>query len=272
MKTSAEKLKMLRELKGMSQADCAKALGLDRTTYVKYENGGSVRRNVEKLARFFRVSTDYLLGNTDNPVRPYAEMDQDEMNEPIQEVVTLRDKYGRLRKDKSVPVYSEDTLDKSIACAKRLIEEDPLPTPAQPPAQKVTRYTYRIPVVGRVAAGQPILAQEEIIDYEYIDERLHKGGDQYFGLMVKGSSMEPTIHDGDTIIVRVQETVENGQIAVVLVDGEDATVKEVKESEDGLTLIGHNVAVYTPHFYSREEVEKLPVRIIGRVIQSISKF
>lgn len=144
--------------------------------------------------------------------------------------------------------------------------------PAQPPAQKVTHYTYRIPVVGRVAAGQPILAQEEIIDYEYIDERLHKGGDQYFGLVVKGSSMEPTIHDGDTIIVRVQETVENGQIAVVLVDGEDATVKEVKESEEGLTLIGHNVAVYTPHFYSREEVEKLPVRIIGRVIQSISKF
>ena len=146
------------------------------------------------------------------------------------------------------------------------------PAPAQPPAQKVTYYTYRIPVVGRVAAGQPILAQEEIIDYEYIDERLHKGGDQYFGLVVKGSSMEPTIHDGDTIIVRVQERVENGQIAVVLVDGEDATVKEVKESEDGLTLIGHNAAVYTPHFYSCEEVERLPVRIIGRVIQSISKF
>lgn len=146
------------------------------------------------------------------------------------------------------------------------------PALAQPPAQKVTRYTYRIPVVGRVAAGQPILAQEEIIDYEYIDERLHRGGDQYFGLIVKGSSMEPTIHDGDTIIVRVQKSVENGQIAVVLVDGEDATVKEVKETEDGLTLIGHNVAVYAPHFYSREEVERLPVRIIGRVIQSISKF
>ena len=145
-------------------------------------------------------------------------------------------------------------------------------TPAQPPARKVTHYTYRIPVVGRVAAGQPILAQEEIIDYEYIDERLHKSGDQYFGLVVKGTSMEPTIHDGDTIIVRVQESVENGQIAVVLVDGEDATVKEVKETDTGLTLIGHNVAVYAPHFYSCEEVEKLPVRIIGRVVQSISKF
>ena len=140
------------------------------------------------------------------------------------------------------------------------------------PAQKVTHYTYRIPVVGRIVAGQPILAQEEIIDYEYIDKHLHKSSEQYFGLVVKGASMEPTIHDGDTIIVRVQESVESGQIAVVLVDGEDATVKEVKESEEGLTLIGHNVAVYTPHFYNREEVERLPVRIIGRVIQSISKF
>ena len=145
------------------------------------------------------------------------------------------------------------------------------PAPAQPPVQKVTHYTYRIPVVGRVAAGQPILAQEEIIDYEYIDERLHKGGDQYFGLVVKGSSMEPTIHDGDTIIVRVQETVENGQIAVVLVDGEDATVKEVKESEEGLTLIGHNVAVYTPHFYPNQEIRGLLVRILGKVVEQRGK-
>ena len=191
-----------------------------------------------------------------------------------------RSYIGDIEKDRYNPSVS--TL-QAIAKATNVPVETLLggaaPAPPAPqksieasPAPKVTRYVYRIPVVGRVAAGQPILAQEEIIDYEYIDERLHKGGDQYFGLVVKGSSMEPTIHDGDTIIVRVQETVENGQIAVVLVDGEDATVKEVKESEEGLTLIGHNVAVYAPHFYSREEVEKLPIRIIGRVIQSISKF
>lgn len=63
MNTTANKLKSLREAKGMSQADCAKALGIDRTTYAKYENGGSVKRNVEKLASFFNVTTDYLLGN-----------------------------------------------------------------------------------------------------------------------------------------------------------------------------------------------------------------
>ena len=69
MNTTANKLKSLRETKGMSQADCAKALGIDRTTYAKYENGGSVKRNVEKLASFFNVSTDYLL---DRPEHVYG--------------------------------------------------------------------------------------------------------------------------------------------------------------------------------------------------------
>lgn len=267
MKTSAEKLKMLRELKGLSQADCAKALGLDRTTYVKYENGGSVRRNVEKLARFFRVSTDYLLGNTDNPVRPYAEMDQDEMNEPVQEVVTLRDKYGRLRKDKSVPIYSEDTLDKSIACAKKLIEEDPLPAPAHPSLHKsTTEYGVRIPVLGRVVAGIPIEAIEEVIDWEEIPQRLAASG-KFFALRVCGHSMEPRILEGDVVIVRQQEDVESGDIAIVMVNGDEATVKRVKKQEDGITLIATNTSVYEPHFYSNQEIRDLPVRILGKVVE-----
>lgn len=62
---ASERLKILRKLKGMSQADCAKALNIDRTTYAKYENGGSIRRSVEKLANFFNVSVDYLLGRMD---------------------------------------------------------------------------------------------------------------------------------------------------------------------------------------------------------------
>lgn len=90
MKTSAEKLKELREEKNMSQAECARAMGLDRTTYVKYENGGSIRRNVEKLAKFFNVTTDYLLGNSDDPTprdsaasrQPAAHSDSDAPSTP----------------------------------------------------------------------------------------------------------------------------------------------------------------------------------------------
>lgn len=132
--------------------------------------------------------------------------------------------------------------------------------------------TFRVPIVGRVAAGRPIVADEEIVGYEYIDNRYSKDGHEYFGLRIVGKSMEPTIMDGDIVIVRRQSYVENGEIAIVLIDGEEATAKEVKESADGITLIGHNTAVYTPHFYSAQEVKNLPVQIIGRVVQSIRKF
>lgn len=132
--------------------------------------------------------------------------------------------------------------------------------------------TFRVPIVGRVAAGRPIVADEEIVGYEYIDNKYSKDGHEYFGLRIVGKSMEPTIMDGDIVIVRRQNYVENGEIAIVLIDGEEATAKEVKESADGITLIGHNTTVYTPHFYSAQEVKNLPVQIIGRVVQSIRKF
>ena len=79
--------------------------------------------------------------------------------------------------------------------------------------------------------------------------------------------MQPTIMSGDTVIVRQQPNVDSGQIAIVLVDGEDATAKEINITAEGITLIGHNPAVYTPHFYTMQDVRTIPVQIIGRVIE-----
>ena len=129
----------------------------------------------------------------------------------------------------------------------------------------------RIPVLGRVVAGIPIEAITDIIDYEEIPAQMAKSG-TYFALQVKGRSMEPTLHEGDVVIVRQQPEVENGEIAIVLINGDEATVKEVKESPEGLTLIGHNVAIYTPHFYNRKEIEALPVQILGKVVELRRKF
>ena len=140
------------------------------------------------------------------------------------------------------------------------------PTPP-PNAIPLGAYPYRIPLLGRVAAGEPIYADERIEGYEFIEERYKDDGFDYFALRIVGRSMEPTIMDGDTVIVRQQSTVENGQIAIVLIDGEDATAKEVKEGPEGITLIGHNTSVYTPHHYTPREVMELPVRIIGKVIE-----
>ena len=63
---TAQILRELREARHLSQDETARALGIDRTTYVKYERGGSIKRNLPKLADFFHVSTDYLLGRSEN--------------------------------------------------------------------------------------------------------------------------------------------------------------------------------------------------------------
>ena len=129
----------------------------------------------------------------------------------------------------------------------------------------------RIPVLGRVVAGIPIEAIEEILDYEEITPEMAATGD-FFALQVRGDSMLPTLKDGDVVIVKKQPTVDSGDIAIVLVNGNDATVKEIKESAVGITLIGHNVAVYTPHFYSNEEIKNLPVQVLGKVVEMRRKF
>ncbi len=137
--------------------------------------------------------------------------------------------------------------------------------------QANTATSILIPVLGRIVAGEPIDAITEIIDYEEITPRMAQKG-KHFALVVKGNSMEPTLREGDVVIVRQQPTVENGEIAIVLVNGNEATVKEVKEAPAGITLIGHNVAVYTPHFYTREQIESLPITILGKVVELRRKF
>lgn len=129
----------------------------------------------------------------------------------------------------------------------------------------------RIPVLGRVVAGIPIDAIEEIIDYEEIPKEMADTG-EFFALKVKGASMEPRILDGDVVIVRKQEDVESGDIAIVLINGNDATVKRVKKQKDGITLIANNISVYEPHYYSNDEITQLPVRILGKVVELRGKL
>lgn len=136
--------------------------------------------------------------------------------------------------------------------------------------QKVGR-GVRIPVLGRVVAGIPIEAVEEILDYEEITPELAASG-EFFALKIRGHSMEPRMMEGDVVIVRRQDDVESGDVAIVLVNGNEATVKRVKKQEDGITLIATNTSVYEPHYYSNKETEELPVRILGKVVELRGKL
>lgn len=128
----------------------------------------------------------------------------------------------------------------------------------------------RIPVFSRVAAGIPLEASGDVVDYEEIPEVMASSA-EYFGLRVVGDSMEPKISSGDTLIVRRQETAEPGDIVVVLVNGSDACVKKYRPYADGIMLISSNPA-YDPITYTKEEVEQLPVRIAGKVVELRARF
>lgn len=129
----------------------------------------------------------------------------------------------------------------------------------------------KIPILGSIVAGQPVEAIEDIRGYVDIPESMAVRGD-YFALKVKGESMAPRIMDGDTVIVREQPTVDDGDIAIVLVNSQDATVKQIRISEQGITLIGFNPIVYQPHFYTNEDINTLPVLIIGKVVELRAKL
>ncbi len=129
----------------------------------------------------------------------------------------------------------------------------------------------RIPVLGYVRAGVPINTIEEVIDYEEIHPDLAASGD-YFALQVKGDSMEPKFSEGDVVIVREQPDVESGEIAIVLINGDEGTVKKLVKYDNGsIALVASNPA-YTPMMFTPQQIEELPVRVVGKVVELRAKF
>ncbi len=124
----------------------------------------------------------------------------------------------------------------------------------------------KIPILGRVVAGIPIEAITDIDGYEEITPKLAATG-SFFALHIKGDSMAPYMLPNDIVIVRCQEDVDCGNIAIILVNGDEATVKKVQKSKEGITLIGMNPSVYAPHFYTNQEILELPVKVIGKVVE-----
>ncbi|MBQ8913909.1 MAG: LexA family transcriptional regulator [Lachnospiraceae bacterium] len=128
-----------------------------------------------------------------------------------------------------------------------------------------TKKAVSINVLGRVAAGIPLNAIEYVIDTEEIPEDLAKTG-YFFGLKIKGNSMEPEIKNNDVVIVRQQAEAESGDIVIAMVNGDDAVCKRLKIYADKLALISIN-SEYDPMIFSSEDIEQKPVKIIGKVVE-----
>ena len=128
----------------------------------------------------------------------------------------------------------------------------------------------KIPVLGYVAGGIPLEMVTDIIDDEEIPIELARTGTM-FGLKIRGDSMTPRIKDGDVVIVRSQPDVDSGQIAIVAVNGDTATCKQIKKHHDGIELIPFNPS-HPTRFFSHEQVTRIPVTIIGKVVELRAKF
>lgn len=130
---------------------------------------------------------------------------------------------------------------------------------------------YTIPVYASISCGNPFVADENIYDFEDIDIALKSQG-EHFGLLCRGDSMFPEFKDGDVAIIRKQSNIDSGDVAAVRINGDEATLKIVKKSEQGITLVAINPDVFLPRFYSNEEIINLPVEIIGKVIENRRKY
>lgn len=127
-----------------------------------------------------------------------------------------------------------------------------------------------INVLGRVAAGIPIDAIENIIDTEEISEDMARNG-EYFGLQIHGDSMEPRMYEGDVVIVRQQDDAESGDIVIAMINGNDATCKRLTKYASGIALTSLN-SKYEPMMFTNQEIVEKPVKILGRVVELRGKL
>ena len=134
----------------------------------------------------------------------------------------------------------------------------------------ITDTPKKVPVVGKISAGLPILATENIEGYEFAPSSQIKEGYTYFYLRVQGDSMNLKFNEGDIVLVQKQDDLENNEIGVILVNGFDATVKKYRK-ENGLVILEpmstnpeNTVQIYNP--------KDIPIKIIGKVISYQGKI
>ncbi len=122
--------------------------------------------------------------------------------------------------------------------------------------------TIKIPVLGVIKAGIPIEAQQDIIDYVEIPKDWTKGGKEYYGLKISGDSMYPKYDNDDIVIFLKTNEVISGKDCAVMVNGFDATFKKVLFQNDSIVLQPYN-SNYQVQIFNKEQIEQLPVKIIG---------
>ena len=284
----AQRLREALQNKGMRPSTLAYRLELDRSTISNYMNGKyrPKREMHERIAEILNVNPDWLAGY-DVPMIPTIKTQFGRVNmfaKRLKEALEYRNMRNstlayRIGVDRSMisnylsgRCNPKRELHNKIAEVLK-IDPDWLAGDDVPmlPQERSIRPRNIVPVLGYVAAGIPIDAISDILDYEELSPDMVKDGAEYFALQIKGDSMAPRINTGDVVIVRKQEDVDSGQIAIVCVNGDQATCKRIIKQPAGILLQPINQA-YQPVFYTVEQVHTIPITILGRVVELRAKF
>ena len=151
-------------------------------------------------------------------------------------------------------------LDKNQEFITNTIKSDELGNPVK-----------EVPLLGTVKAGYDYLAQENWIGTIDVDASLVKDGSEYFALKVHGDSMSPVLVENDIVIVKKQDDFETGDIVVAIINGDEATIKKGKKTDNSILLqpLNNN---YEPLIFTNDEMKTIPVKIIGIVKQLKREF
>lgn len=247
------RLRQLREEQGISMKEAARRLDLPYTTYVNYEKGYR-EPNSETLidiADFYNVSVDFLIGKSTMRIN---EDSLDRANAIDAFVLSIT---GNLRDGARVQrmIDSGDSDAAAQYVSRRTggVPSNILPMPE----------TKKLPRLGTIACGEPILAEENIEDWDSVPLWVRAD----FTLKCKGDSMiNARIFDGDVVCIHKQEAVDDGEIAAVLI-GDEATLKRVHLFADHIVLQPENPN-YRPLSYWEEEMND--VHILGKATYFIS--
>lgn len=166
---------------------------------------------------------------------------------------------GKRQPDPSTLIKLAEVLNTTVDC---LLGLDSNLSPINAPLTAGAK----IKVFGRVPAGIPVEAIEDIIDEIEISEKMANDDHEYLALLVTGESMLPIYQDGDIVIIRKQETANTGDDIVAYVNGYDATLKRLQRYKEGIRLKALNPN-FESRFYTNAQIESLPVRILGIVVE-----
>lgn len=244
--TAGKRIRDIRKSKHLTQKQLGELAGIAEPTIRRYEleKLNPKYETLEKIAAALGVHAFDLMGIGDQ---------REDMTCHEDRISAVRPRQGALQNRDGKYESGESSA------------AEPAPAPPLPPnAESIdfSRY-HRIPILGRISAGLPIYAEQNIEGYTLTGLN---GGGEYFALRVTGDSMNAIgINDGYLIIVRRQDEVENGEVAVVLVDGDDATVKRFYATDTTVTLMPQSTnPKHQPQIY---DLRQTSIRVLGKVVK-----